>query len=304
MEKIVVTGATGMIGSAVVRCALKDNMSVVCIVHKNSMRLNHIPQSKNVTLLYADLSDYKDIETSISDCDAFFHFAWEKTSATMRDSVESQAKNILYTLDAVQLAKRMGCKVFVGAGSQAEYGPVDFMLSADSPTNPKSGYGIAKLAAGKMSNLLCFQLGMRHNWVRILSVYGPYDGSNTLISYVMEQLRKNDTPELTKCEQIWDYLYCDDAAKAFLDIAKEGKDSKTYVLGSGKGNKLFWYVNTIRDIMNPKMNISYGVKDYYPYQPMHLVADITPLKQDVGWEPMTSFQQGISNILKLQNQKG
>ena len=80
------------------------------------------------------------------------------------------------TIDAVRTAAAMGCRVFVGTGSQAEYGRVDGVLRADTPTNPENGYGMAKLCAGQMSRTEAAALGMDHVWARILSVYGPHDG--------------------------------------------------------------------------------------------------------------------------------
>ena len=128
-------------------------------------------------------------------------------------------------------------KVFIGAGSQAEYGVQSVDLTPELPVKPESGYGIAKYATGKLSAMLCKSLGMRQNWVRNLSVYGPNDGENTLISYVIRELKAGRSPELTKCEQIWDYLYADDAGDAILAIAEKGVDGKAYPLGSGKGRK-------------------------------------------------------------------
>lgn len=68
-----------------------------------------------------------------------------------RNDMPAQIENIRYTIDAVRTAAAMGCRVFVGTGSQAEYGRVDGVLRADTPTNPENGYGMAKLCAGQMS---------------------------------------------------------------------------------------------------------------------------------------------------------
>ena len=211
--------------------------------------------------------------------------AWEKTFGASRDDAEVQMRNIQYTLDACHLAKRCGCTVFVGAGSQAEYGVQSVNLTPDLPVNPESGYGIAKYAAGKLSAMLCKSLGIRQNWVRILSVYGLNDGENTLISNVIRELKAGRSPELTKCEQMWDYLYADDAADAILAIAEKGLDGKAYPLGSGNGRRLSEYVEDIKSAINPTIEVQYGAKDYYPHQPMHLVADINELATDVGWKP-------------------
>lgn len=293
MKNIIVTGATGAVGSAVVRRALDKGMDVTCIVHKGSKRLGNLPQSERVHIVECDLRDYCTLNID-GQYDTFIHLSWEKTFGASRDDAEVQTRNIQYTLDAVQLAHRCGCLVFVGAGSQAEYGVQSVDLTPELPVKPESGYGIAKYAAGKLSAMLCKNLGLRQNWVRILSVYGPNDGENTLISYVIKELKAGRSPELTKCEQMWDYLYADDAGDAILAIAENGKDGKAYPLGSGKGRQLSEYIEDIRQVINPSINMRLGFKEYYPHQPMHLVANIRELTEDTGWVPKHTFVQGIS----------
>jgi nucleoside-diphosphate-sugar epimerase len=296
MRKIIITGATGMIGSAITRQALKNGMEVLCIVRKNTSRFDNIPKSKKVKIVFTDLSEYASLEISDKH-DVFFHLAWDKTFGNSRDDVEIQLRNVQYTLDAVNLAQRLGCSVFVGAGSQAEYGIVSEPLKSDTPVNPQSGYGIAKYAAGKLSKLLCTQLGVRFNWLRILSTFGPLDGSHALIMYTINELRAGNSPDFTKCEQIWDYLYCDDAARAFLAVGKKGVDGMVYPLGSGDRRRLSEYLESLRDIVNPNCVLRFGKKDYYPYQPMFLCADISELTVDTGWKPQISFEEGIRRII-------
>lgn len=292
IQKIIVTGATGCVSSAVVRRALAKDISVTCIVHQGSKRLSNLPKDKRLKIVECNLSDYTDLEIE-GQYDAFIHLSWEKTFGASRDDAEVQTRNIQYTLDAVHLAHRCGCKVFVGAGSQAEYGVQSVDLTPELPVKPESGYGIAKYAAGKLSAMLCKSMGMRQNWVRILSVYGPNDGESTLISYVIRELKAGRSPELTKCEQMWDYLYADDAGDAILAIAEKGIDGKAYPLGSGKGRMLFEYIEDIRRGINPIAEVKYGAKDYYPHQPMHLVADLKELTADTGWKPSYSFDKGL-----------
>ena len=300
MLKIVITGATGMIGSALARYAVKNNIEVLCIARKDSKRLSNLPESKLLKTIYCSISEYPKLEVSCG-YDLFFHLAWDKTFSAFRDDVNAQTENIKYTLDSVQLAKRLGCKKFIGAGSQAEYGIASELLKPQTPVNPQSGYGIAKYAAGKLSRLLCSQLKMEFNWLRILSVYGIHDGENTLISYVINELKARRSPELTKCGQIWDYLFCDDAAKALLAVGERGADGKTYPLGSGINKKLSSYLEIIRDIIDPDIQLQFGKKDYYHHQPMYLCADITELSEDTGWKPVVSFEKGIKHILNEKN---
>jgi len=203
----------------------------------------------------------------------------------------------------VRIAKELNCRSFIGAGSQAEYGPVSCDLTSRTGVNPQSGYGIAKYAAGRMSALLCAQLGIRHNWVRILSVYGSLDLEHTLIMHAIHKLLKNEELDLTKCEQIWDYLHERDAARAFYAIGERGIEGKTYVLGSGKGEPLSHYVEIIKNNINSEAHLNYGKIKYYAHQAMYLRADTTELFHDTRWKPEISFEEGIREVIGTVREK-
>ena len=298
--KAIVTGASGMIGSALIRLLLKEDYEVIAVVRPNSKKVHNIPEDENVEIVECDLSNLKSLFDKFSDCDLFFHFGWVATMGDARDDVQLQLKNIEYTLDAVNLAKFSGCKTFVGAGSQAEYGLIEEKLSPDTPINPVTGYGISKYSAGKLSKLLCSHLDIKHNWGRILSVYGPGD-NNSMIMSCINSISKNKEFNTTKGDQLWDYLYCDDCAQAFYDIAKKGKEGKVYTIGSGEAKPLKEYIEIIRDLINPDFEIGFGKIDYYPNQVMFLCADISDLINDVEFKPKIIFKEGIKKIVEKQS---
>ena len=285
-----------MIGTAIVAEALSQNKKVTAIVRENSLRMNNLSSLKdneNVEIIECNINDYRYLNFNMKS-DAFLHLAWQSTGASVRDDVYTHIDNVRYTLDAVQLAQRAGCAIFVCAGSQAEYGLVSTTLSGDTACDPESGYGIAKYAAGKMARLAASQLGMRYCHARILSTYGEGMDDNTLIAYLIKTLLAGEKPLLTKCEQMWDFMYVRDTARALLAIAENGIDGKTYPIGSGIAKPLREYVETIRDVVDPTMELGFGEKDYYPHQPMYLCADIGGLQADTGFKPLVSFEEGIS----------
>lgn len=300
MKKIIVTGATGMIGANLVRVALANECSVLCLVRKNSQKLENIPTDPRVKILFADANEYANLMID-EKYDTFFHFAWEKTYGDSRDDVFAQLKNVEYSMDAIRLAHRSGCSSFIGAGSQAEYGPVSAPLSVHTPINPQSGYGIAKYTVGRLGGLLAKSLGLRFNWIRVLSIYGCMDNPYTLIMYAVREMKKGNSPELTKCEQIWDYLNESDAAKAFFAVGEKGVDQKIYILGSGSGRELRSYIEDIKSLIGFGSDIMYGKKEYQINQPMFLVADTTELRNDTQWKPEIDFFDGISLLLSNYN---
>ena len=149
-----------------------------------------------------------------------------------------------------------------------------------------------------MGRLLCEQYGMRHNWGRIVSTYGPRDNDYTMVMSSIIHMLNNERMQFTKGEQIWDYLYGGDCSRAFYLIGKHGKHGKAYTIGSGKTRYLKEYITAIRDAVNPMLEIGLGELEYYPNQVMKLCADISELTEDTGFIPEVSFEDGIRKTIE------
>lgn len=298
MKRIVLTGATSMLGVALIEECINNEIEVLAITRRNSDNITRIPESKLIKVVECNLNKIKELNGIKGSYDLFYHFAWDYTSKEKRDNARCQNYNIEYTLDAVELAKKLNCHTFIGAGSQAEYGRISDVISPSSPINPESAYGAAKYAAGKLSRLMCRDLQMKHIWTRIFSVYGRYDNEGTMIRYAIEELLKGRKPSFTKSEQKWDYLYSKDAGRAFYLIGQVGIDKSIYCLGSGKVKTLSEYIKIINQMVNPDIAVGIGDKDYVNNQVMHLCADISSLTKDTGFQPKYQFEEGIAETIQ------
>ena len=295
IKSVVITGPTGSIGHALCSRLLREGIVVYAVVRPESKRSTSLPTG--VTIIECDISNYTVLASKIGHADSFVHLAWANTFGGGRNDMPSQIANIQYSIDAVSVARELGCRIFIGAGSQAEYGRVSTALSPDTPCFPENGYGMAKLCAGEMTRVECEKYGIEHIWFRILSIYGPYDNPNSLISYAVRSFQNGEKPSLTKCEQMWDYLYSGDAADAFYLALKHGRSGSIYTLGSGICRPLNEYIKTIRDIINSSAEIGFGDKSYPDKQVMYLNADTTDLREDTGWYPLVSFDNGIKETV-------
>ena len=308
IKRLVLTGPTGAVGTAIIKKCIENKIQVTAITRKDSKRNNHIPLSPYVRVYYSDIDKYDDIDRDNilpgreENFDAFIHLAWKGTIGDGRNQVDLQMENIKYTVSAVRLAKRLGCQIFMGAGSQAEYGRVEGYLKANTPVFPENGYGIGKLCAGQMSRLLCSQLKMEHIWLRILSVYGPNDGEQTMVSTAIKKFLSGEHTAFTPGEQQWDYLYSEDAAEIILKLVQFGKSGKTYCVGSGQKRMLKEYIHDIyyavrkEDLTDRKLGI--GEVPYNKNQVMFLCADISELEEDVGKLQITPFKEGIGKTVE------
>lgn len=312
MKRAIITGATGTIGMALVQLLADKGTEVLVITRSDSKRNDRLGKldklysassNKRINILEWDFLKLSELENDTGkEWDAFFHLAWAGASGQGRNDMYLQNQNVRMSLDAVALAERFGCKKFIGAGSQAEYGRTSLRLSPKTPTFPEMGYGYAKLCSGYMTRDYAHQLGLEHNWLRILSVYGPYDGENSMMMQAIKGFMNGISPDFTKGEQIWDYVYSKDAAQAFYDVAEKGIDGKTYVLGSEKERSLAEYLSKARDIICPGLELKLGTRPYGENQVMFLAADSSELKKDTGFECKYSFEDGIRETLKWANE--
>lgn len=299
MNQVIVTGATGMLGASMIEQMVADGIKVTAVIRPNSKKRSNLIKHENIQVVECDIDELLTLKSVLTGTyDTFYHFAWDGTYGDSRNDAMLQEKNVRNTLEAVELAHALGCKVFVGAGSQAEFGFVEGELSDQIPKNPVTGYGIAKYTAGRLSAIMCERIGMRQSWGRIVSTYGPRDNSYTMVMSSVIGMLNGERMSFTKGDQIWDYVYGGDCSRAFYLIGKYGKHGKAYTIGSGKSKFLREYIEIIRDVVNPSLEIGIGERDYYPNQVMRLTADISELTEDTGFVPEIDFAEGIRRTME------
>jgi nucleoside-diphosphate-sugar epimerase len=247
-----------------------------------------------VEVVLGSFDDTMDLRAALAAgaSDVFFHLAWTGVKADLRNQVNQIATNVAATLHFWELANQFGCKHWIGLGSQAEYGLYSCALHEDLPTRPVSAYGVAKLACGMLTAKMSELADMRHTSVRLISAYGPGDDSRTMIPSVIKTLLDGGTPAMTKGEQVWDYLYVDDAARALCSIAESGAVG-VFNLASGTAVRILEVAEQIRDLIDPHLLLGLGQLPYRPDQIMHLEGDISRLTSATQWKPQVSLEEGL-----------
>lgn len=293
-RKVILTGATGVIGAGIVRQCAKIGWQVCAVVRPDSSKNKYI-EGFGATIVSCDLKDISKLTENgaCQGADYFIHLGWMGTKKADRSNRNIQQKNVEYAIKACEVAAQIGCKAFIFAGSQAEYGRLEGAMMPDLSTNPESEYGKTKLEAGFKTKEICARYGMRHIYTRILSVYGPCNEPDTMVMSTISKLLKGEAPQFTPGEQLWDYMYSDDAARALLMLAQLGKDNQIYCIGSGEFKPLKDYIRIIGNVVNPEIALGIGEIPYSDNQIMKLYADIDLLKKDTGFKPEISFEEGI-----------
>ncbi len=300
-KRIVVTGATSMMGIALIEAVLEEVDDLYAVIRPDTSRETRLPVSDKIHVIPCEVGAYATLPERIpAACDVFYHFAWQATGSGRNRDISLQCANITYTIDALRSAHRLGCRKFVGAGSQAEYGLLDReKISPDAPVHPIQPYGVAKYAAGRLSAMEAASLGLDHIWVRIFSVYGEYDKDSSMISTAIWQMLAGERTHFTPAQQRWDYLYSKDAGKAFALIGEYAVGSRIYCLGYGAARPLRDYIMEIYDQIRPGTAIGIGDLAYPPNCVMNLCADISSLTADTGWKPETEFREGIQRTISV-----
>lgn len=300
--KSIVTGATGFIGYALCRQLLETGGEVTAVIRPMSSKkkkLDELVQSfpeygKRLTVIELDLDEMDKLHEAYQvSADVFYHLAWNGSSGSDREDFDKQYSNIKFTADAIRTAKACGCRKFVGAGSQAEYGVVHG-VSKEAATVPQPFmmYGAAKLAAYQMGQVLAAQLGISLVWPRIYSVYGVGENPGTLVNYVMDTLREGQVPELSPCENMWNFMYITDCVRALQCLGQTDSVHGICHVASKDTRILKEFVREIRDIVAPELKLGFGKKTSNPNRTFWLEPDVERL-DELEFECEVGFGEGI-----------
>lgn len=301
--RAILTGATGFIGFALLKHLLLEGHEVTTVLRPGTGKKGKIESfvkdnpdvAKRLTVYEVSLEELESLASEHHvEADAFYHLAWNGSSGADRENFEMQYSNIGYTANAIRAAKACGCKRFVGAGSQAEYGVVKGTAYEDKTvTNPFMMYGAAKVAACKMGTVLAGQIGIEFVWPRIYSVYGVGENSGTLVNYVIDTLKEGKTPELSPCENTWNFLYISDCVRMLAVLGTSDKvTSGIYHIASEDTRVLKNFVEEIRDIVASGATLAFGAKEGNPQRTFQLDPDVSKIMA-VSGPCEVSFAEGI-----------
>ena len=260
-----ITGASSFVGVELCRYLSDNGHQVIAMSRKENEQLDAIAASGNLQVFYADMQNLMEKAKDVK-ADVFIHLAWAGALLGQRDNQELQEGNIRFSLECVKLSKQMGCQLYADAGSQAEYGIVPGVLTEETPCNPVSAYGKAKLQMYNETCELTKHLGLKYIHLRILSVYGENDHPNTLIISSLKKLKNNEPIEMRSGGQKWNYVYVKDAARQIGELSlyafdDDGFECEVYNIASEDTRKLQDFVIKMKDICGSQSELKFGGYD-------------------------------------------
>lgn len=293
MPRIIVTGATSMIGRHFCEEMLRRGWEVYAIHRKPAAEL-----PDGVHSIRLDMSEYCTLSEMLPACDIGVTFAWNGTRGRLRLDPELQQKNYLFTMDGIRSMLELGCKTIVTAGSQAEYGPQhsENKVSEATPLQPDTAYGFQKKHVFEDALRLCEAHHVRLLEPRFYSVFGPGDYADGLVASTLRKMLQNEACDLTACVQLWDFLYVKDAAAMLADLIVSDAESGAYNFGAGNTARLKNFVYEMKRQTHSQSELCFGAIEYNG-EVCHLNPDVTKLFSTIGARRLVSFQQGVACIL-------
>lgn len=286
-KSVIVTGAAGFTGYSTTLALAEHGYRVYAIVRPGSRHNSLLKSIENVRMIELDMGDILTLPEKVdSTPDAMIHLVWH----AKRYELDTQFVNIKWTLDALDAAAEMGCKRFICAGSQAEYGAAKEVQREDTAPNPFCAYGAAKVSACFLSRYRAKERGIAWIWGRIFSLYGTNEPGSRMLPGLVKSLKNNEPAALSSCRQNWDYLHVRDAAEAFVALVEKGRGGEIYNIANGAYRPLRDYVEEARSLLHSQSIVHYG-EDPVPF--VSLQPSIEKIVRDTGWKPKISFAEGI-----------
>ena len=303
--KLLVTGGAGFIGSEFVREGVKRGYDIV-VVDKLTYAgdLDRLKEVKeNITFYKADITNKEFIEHifKTEKPKVVVHFAAEShVDRSILDASPFIKTNVEGTQVLLDVAKDIGVDKFINIATDEVYGELghEGTFKEDSPLVPNSPYSSSKAAADMLGRAYYKTYKLPVITVRPSNNYGPWQYPEKLIPVViLKTLNNEKIPVYGTGQNVREWLYVSDCAEAIFEITEKGKIGEIYNVGSNQERRNIDVVKTILKILNKNEDLIEFVKDR-PGHDFRYSLDTTKIKNELGWEAKTTFEEGIEKTVK------
>ena len=294
MNKAVVTGANGFVGSHVCKELANGNTKVYAVIKDENENIDSIKDLQEISIVYCDLDNIESLSEKIpdNDIDVFYHFAWVGSAGNLRCDENIQLKNALWTAQALRTADKMGCKKFVNAGSIMEKETYTAVYTQGSTPGLPYIYGAGKLIAHAICKPIANSLNIDLCWAVITNAYGAGEFSPRFVNTTIRKIIAGEPLQFTAATQNYDFIYIDDVAKAFVAIGEYGKANKEYTIGSGNARPLKEFIIEMQQSLAPDAKPIFGDVPFTGVNMPLEAFDTTDIQTDCHFNPSISFAEG------------
>jgi nucleoside-diphosphate-sugar epimerase len=292
MKKVVVTGASGFIGKALVTELLDQGFFVYAIV-RNYNKMEDLLNNVNLKVIELPLEDITDLPRHINDkIDLFYHLANYAKYPEENQDYRKQLKNTEYACDAISAASNINTTKFILIGSSYQYQKNHNKYYHEERSC--SIYGTARLSAQLMCETIAHNHGIQMNTVLLTNCFGVGDYSTRSTNSIIKKFLQDESPLLIEGNHKHDWVYITDFIAGLIEVGMKGKNFRTYYIGNRKLKTFKEIIMETRDVINSNIELKFGTyKDssFIDYSMIELDA----LYNDTKFEIQSNFKE---NILK------
>jgi nucleoside-diphosphate-sugar epimerase len=296
MKSVLLTGATGFIGSCAINPLLERGFEVHAISSKSELPLS----VGNVTWHRANLLNFSETEHLLETVRPthLLHFAWYLEHGKAWHAPEN-LDWLGASLNLVRNFNRLGGKRLVICGTLSEYAAAGNkpLLESEAELTPDTLYGTTKKALFEVVEKYIETTAMSFAWGRAFFQFGKNESPKRLVASVICDLLEDRTAKTSHGNQVRDYMSAEETAAAFAALLDSDVRGAVNI-GSGE-------VRTIREIVleiaglleKPADKIEFGAIPVASNEPQYIVADVTRLRQEVKWKPARSFSERLQETV-------
>jgi nucleoside-diphosphate-sugar epimerase len=309
-SRVLVTGGCGFIGSHIADQLLREGSEVTIIDNLDTGHLANVAGhqgKKGFNFIQGDIRDFALVKETMKDVDAVFHeAALASVTLSVKDPILTNDINVTGTLNLLKASADLHVKRFIYASSAAVYGDtLSPQKKEDLAPNPRSPYGISKLAAENYVKIFYKLYGLETVSLRYFNVYGPrqrfdlqcaYGGVITI--FTNRLLRGMPPVVFGDGEQTRDFVYVADVVEAnMLALNCRKAAGEAFNVGTGSSVSVNQVAETLKEIMNKKelKNISAPPR---PADGRHGYADINKAHSILGFHPKVGLKDGLTQLVE------
>jgi len=294
-RRILLTGATGFIGSHLARLLIREGQEIFAVIRPGSDRWRLHDLLDKLTVLECDLTDTVSLAEHLRmiQPELCIHLAWRGWSGT--SIPEENLSSLSMSLELMRLIVHAGCRRFVATGTCLEYDMSYDLLSEETPLRSDHLYGTCKSLLFQAALQFSAHSGLEVVWPRIFYFYGPYEDERRLVPSVLLSLLRGQVAKTTAGEQVRDYLYVEDVVSALWTVAQSQMTGAVNI-ASGTAITVRDVISHIAQLIGKTDRVRLGALAYRPGEPMSIRAEASRLRQ-CGWSPQYDLPRGLHHTI-------
>lgn len=295
MKKILITGSSGFIGSHLLDDLLAKNNEILCISRQESLIKKKVLYIKSdLDLIDRDVNAIKEFKPEI-----VFHLAWE---GIPNFSSINSTRNILISIKFLSIINQIkSVKKIIITGTCLEYEKYDGECNEDENVNPTSWLAFSKKYIYEYSRKLFLENNKDLFWIRLFYVYGPKQRDDSLMPYIIRNLKNNKKPIIKNLNSSNDFIYISDVINGLSSLVTINAQPGIYNFGSGYLTSVAQILNQLQKNMIDKNLTKLRLDPFQKYVETSkgFYANNNKAINQLNWHPEINIKLGLKNIIEF-----